>query len=81
MRDFLSRGPSPWWRATECTFAFHGPADEVRLRHWVYGLPTSEPLHRIEGTDLWWYVLDLPEDSRIEYKLEVRRGNEVEWIQ
>lgn len=80
VRDFLSRGTFPLVEGNRCTFAFHGPADEVRLRHWVYGLPTSEPLHRIDGTDLWWYVLHLPEDSRIEYKLEVRRGSEVEWI-
>jgi enterochelin esterase-like enzyme len=77
---FLAQETFPLLEGNRCTFAFLGPADEVRLRHWVYGLSTSEPLHRIDGTNLWWYVLEIPDDSRIEYKLEVRRGNEVEWI-
>jgi enterochelin esterase family protein len=81
VRAFLEGRDFPLVEGNRCTFAYHGPAVEVRLRHWVYGLSTSEPLRRIPGTDLWWYVLEIPDGSRIEYKLEVRRGADVEWIQ
>lgn len=77
---FLARHEFPLAEGGKVTFVFRGEADEVRLRHWVYGLSTSEKLHRIRGTDLWYYVLELPEKSRVEYKLEVTRGRDVQWI-
>jgi enterochelin esterase family protein len=40
----------------------------VLLRCWISGLPTAQPLDRIEGTDLWVLHLDLPQNSRVEYK-------------
>ena len=79
--SFLDRHEFPLAEGAKVTFVFRGQADEVRLRHWVYGLSTSEPLIRIQGTDLWYYVLELPENSRVEYKLEVTRGRDVQWIQ
>lgn len=78
---FLSRHQVPIAEGGKVTFLYRGQADEVRLRHWVYGLSSSEPLHRIPGTDLWYYVLELPEGSRVEYKLEVARGGKVEWLE
>jgi enterochelin esterase family protein len=62
------------------TFVFFGHADEVRLRHWIFGLPTSQAFHRIDGTDLWYFEMELPEQSRIEYKFERVLGDHVEWI-
>jgi len=53
----------------------------VRLRHWIYGLPSSQPFRRLPGTDLWSLALELPEGSRVEYKIEVHRGGDAEWIQ
>jgi enterochelin esterase family protein len=35
-------------------------------------------MRRLYGTDLWYLVLELPEGSRVNYQLEVRRGDEVE---
>ena len=32
-------------------------------------------MRRIEGTDLWYVVVEIPADSRIEYQFEVRRGD------
>jgi enterochelin esterase-like enzyme len=64
-----------------CTFVFRGDVHEVRLRHWVFGLPTSQPFTRLAGTDLWYYVIELPEGSRVEYKLELRRGAETRLVQ
>ncbi len=39
------------------------------------GIPDQLPLRRIEGTDLWYVVVEIPRDSRVEYQLEVRRGD------
>ena len=33
------------------TYVFRGQADRVRLRHFIFGLPSSQPFHRVEGTD------------------------------
>ena len=63
------------------TFVYRGEADAVRLRHWVYGLAATPTFTRLDGTDLWYVVLDVPHDSRIEYKIEVIRGDHVESIQ
>ena len=63
------------------TFVYRGDADAVHLRHWVYGLAATPTFTRLDGTDLWYLVLDVPHDSRIEYKIEVIRGDHGEWIQ
>jgi enterochelin esterase family protein len=62
------------------TFVYRGQADAVRLQHWVFGLPTSQTLERVDDTDLWYLRLDLPESSRIEYKFDVIRNGENHWI-
>ena len=51
------------------------------MKHWVYGLPSSQPLARIDGTDLWHLTIEVPICSRIEYKLEVVRRGRGEWIE
>lgn len=81
IQGFLDRHRFPVVEGSKVTFLYRGPADEVRLRHWVYGLGSAEPLHRVSGTDLWYYVLDLPEGSRMEYKLEVTRGRDVRLLE
>jgi len=81
VQAFLDRHAVPVVEGSKVTFLFRGQADEVRLRHWIYGLTTAERLHRIPGSDLWWLVMELPEGSRVEYKLEVTRGKEVQWIE
>lgn len=81
VQAFLDHHQVPIVEGNKVTFLFRGQADEVRLRHWIYGLTTSEPLHRIHGTDLWYYVMELPGGSRVEYKLEVTRGRDVQWME
>ena len=78
---FLEGREFPLVEGDRCTLVWRGEADAVRLRHWIFGLPSAEPLHRVHGTDLWYHVLSLPEGSRVEYKLEITRGRDVEWIQ
>ena len=71
--DFLAVQGSPVVDGTTVTFFWRGEADSVRLRHFVYGLPSAQKFQRLEGTDLWWYELEVPPASRFEYKLEVVR--------
>jgi enterochelin esterase family protein len=54
-----------------CTFLYRGHAEAVHLRHWGVGLPPDLGFRRVDGSDLWYLVLDLPPSSRVEYKLEV----------
>ena len=58
------------------SFIYHGAAEAVNLKHWVHGLPSSQPFGRIGDSDLWCHTLDLPPCSRIEYKLEVVEGGD-----
>ena len=44
----------------------------------IVGLPDRIPLRRLRGTDLWYLVLELPEGSRVEYQIEIRRGEHYE---
>jgi enterochelin esterase family protein len=44
----------------------------------IVGLPERLPLRKLWGTDLWYLVLELPAGSRINYQVEVRRGEHFE---
>ena len=79
--QFLETHDFPIVEGRFCTFVFRGEATSVSLRHWVFGLATSQSFTRVPGTDLWYYVLELPENSRVEYKLEVRKRGKTRWIQ
>ena len=77
---FLDEHASPIVEGTSLTFLYRGEADAVHLRHFIYGLETSQPFHRVEATDLWYLVLELPRESTMQYKLDVIRGGEHDWI-
>jgi enterochelin esterase family protein len=66
---------------TSATFVWMGHADGVNLRHWIYGLESSNPLTRVPNTDLWYLTMEVPERSRVEYKFEIHRGGGSEWIE
>lgn len=80
IRAFLDGHTFPIVEGRSVTFVYHGDADRVNLRHWIYGLPTSRPLQRIEGTKVWHATIDLPPGSRVEYKFERIVGAERQWI-
>lgn len=61
------------------TFVHRAEAEAIHLKHWVFGLPSSQQLTRIEGTDVWYLTLELPPGSRVEYKLEVVKNGKGEW--
>ena len=74
---FLARHQVPIVEGARCTFLYRGDADEVALVHRTVGLPERIPLRRLADTDLWYIVVELPEQSRIEYQLEAARdGNQ-----
>jgi enterochelin esterase-like enzyme len=77
---FLSSHTFPIVEDRHVTFVFRGDADAVKLRHFIYGLPTAQPFHRVPHTNLWYFALELPHGSRVEYKLEIKRGDHTEWI-
>jgi enterochelin esterase-like enzyme len=72
---FLARHEVPIVEGVRCTFLFRGEADEVFVVHRVFGLPDHLAMRRLHGTDLWYVVLELPEGSRVEYQLELVRGD------
>jgi enterochelin esterase family protein len=75
---FLARNEVPIVEGARCTFLYRGDADEVLLVQRVVGLPEQIPMRKLRGTDLWYLVLELPEGSRVNYQLEVRRGEQLE---
>ena len=77
---FLQREQFPLVDQSGVTFVYAGSADAVLLRCWISGLPTAQPLERIENTELWALHLDLPENSRVEYKFERLSNGHGEWL-
>lgn len=77
---YLRANAFPIVEGQSVTFVWRGQADRVHLRHWIYALPSSQALRRLEGTDLWFLSLDLPLGSRVEYKFEVYRGQHLELV-
>jgi enterochelin esterase family protein len=78
---FVTGRSFPIVEGSSITFVYRGEAEAVHLKHWVFGLPASQELKRLDGTDLWYLTLELPAGSRVEYKLEVVRGGRGEWIE
>jgi enterochelin esterase-like enzyme len=75
---FLARHDVPILEGSRCTFLYRGEADEVFVVQRIVGLPDRMPMRRLWRGDLWYLVLELPEGSRIEYQIEVRRGEYLE---
>ena len=58
IEEFLSEHTFPLSQGRTTTFVYQGPADEVNLRHGIFGLPSTQPLHQVEGTDFWYLVFE-----------------------
>jgi enterochelin esterase-like enzyme len=80
IQAFLTSRQFPIVEGSVATVVWHGAADEVRLRHWLSGLESDTRLQQVDGSELWHLSFGLPRGSRVEYKLEVRRGSEASWI-
>jgi enterochelin esterase family protein len=77
---YLAGRATPVVEGPTVTFVWRGEATEVRLRHFIYGLGAAQPLHRVHGTDVWYRVVEVPPNSRFEYKFEVFRGGRRELV-
>jgi enterochelin esterase-like enzyme len=75
---FLAGREIPIVEGRHCTFVFRGEADEVHLAQRILGLPSRLPMRRVDATTLWYVVLKVPQRSRINYQIEVKRGEHVE---
>jgi enterochelin esterase-like enzyme len=75
---FLAEHDVPIVEGRHVTFLLRGEADEVYLAQRILGLPHRLAMRRISGTTLWFIVLKVPAGSRINYQLEVRRGDNIE---
>jgi enterochelin esterase-like enzyme len=56
------------------------PVESVHLLHWVFGLESRQNFIRLGNTDAFYLPLELPLGARVEYKLEVKRGNNAQWM-
>jgi len=74
--DFLAEHDFPLVENGSATFVYRGAAESVVLQHWVYGLPSAQPLARLPGSDLWYLIHELPPRSRVEYKFAVVAAGE-----
>ena len=78
---FFAGRSFPIVEGSSITIVWRGEAEAVHLKHWVFGLPSSQQLKRVDGTDVWYLTLQLPAGSRVEYKLEVVRNGQGQWMQ
>ena len=65
LESFLRAHSFPLVEGHTVTIMWRGEAERVHLRHWIYGLPSSQALRRLEGSDMWFLSMDLPPGSRI----------------
>jgi len=78
---FLRANTFPIVEGPKVTFVYYGQAGSIHLKSWVYGLPNSQPLHRLPSSDLWYLTLDIPAKSRVEYKLEIVNNGNGHWVE
>ena len=72
--QFLASHAWPLCEGPSVTFVYRGAADAVSLRHGIYGLPSSQQFKRLGASDLWYLIVEIPPNSRVEYKFEVVRN-------
>jgi enterochelin esterase-like enzyme len=77
---FFAENTFPIVEGSTITFVWRGKAHDVRLRHWVFGLESSQSLTRIDSTDVWYLSIQLPPASRVEYKFEIIYNGQARWI-
>lgn len=77
---FLTARQVPLKEGRRAVFLYRGEADRVDLMHWVYGLDGRVEMFRMPGTDLWYTSLDLPEETRMEYKYAVHQNGDERWV-
>jgi enterochelin esterase-like enzyme len=72
---FLAAHEFPIVEGRQVTFVFRGQAQNVFLQHWIQALPQQQSFQHVGGTDLWFLTLELPRNSRIEYKIGLEEAS------
>ncbi len=81
-KDFIEQHSFPIIEENTAIFFFWDgkPVDEVILRHWVFGLESAQPFHRLDETQAFFLPVALPPAGRVEYKIELLRRGRRQWI-
>jgi len=70
---FLSGKSWPLVEGSQVTFVYRGYVDRVAIQHWIFGLESAQEFQRLGESDLWYLVMELPANSRVEYKYWVEK--------
>ena len=77
---FIEAHDFPIREGPHTTFVYRGEATSVLVGHWLFGTAAAREMERVPGSDLWFLTLDLPAESRVEYRFQRVRGADAEWI-
>jgi len=64
---FLEGRELPLVDGKTVVFLWRGPARDVAIAGDMIGMRREEPMHRLEGTDLWWWATELDPRARVSY--------------
>ena len=65
--DFLAGKDLPLVKGREVVFLWRGEATDMAIAGDMIGMRTEEPMHRLDGTDLWWWATEVDPRARISY--------------
>ncbi|MDH3403539.1 MAG: PQQ-binding-like beta-propeller repeat protein [Acidobacteriota bacterium] len=65
--EFLEGRSLPIIDGENVVFLWRGEAEDVAVAGDMIGMRREEPMHRIEGTDLWWWETQLDRRARMSY--------------
>jgi outer membrane protein assembly factor BamB len=64
---FLEGRELPIIDGESVTFLWHGDHDDVAIAGDMIGMRREEPMHRLAGTDLWWWETEIDRRARASY--------------
>lgn len=64
---FLAGRELPWIDGNDVYFLWRGEAEDVTVAGDMIGMRREEVMHRLPGTDLWWWKTSLDQRSRFNY--------------
>jgi outer membrane protein assembly factor BamB len=67
LSSFLEGRDLPLVDGEKVVFLWRGDADDLAIAGDMIGMRREEPMHRLEGTDLWWWATELDRHARISY--------------
>lgn len=65
--EYLAERELPLVDGEQVVFLWRGEAEDVAIGGEMIGMRRDEPMHRLAGTDLWWWATELDRHARISY--------------